>query len=205
MATTDLSRDATNFRKHYSGTLMQQGRVLTDDDFNEAARLDAEDDRNVCLNTIGPMGSPDRGFQISNVSITGDVADFSIDRGVLFVGGLRLEMDDPETYHNQKDWIRQTDTDKYKVTLKEFQKVSQRRYDLVYIEAWQQEVSAVEDNELFDVALGGPDTATRVRTMRRVRIAKDVGAPSCSEAWAKLKEQWAAEGTLGPDMELESG
>jgi len=45
MPNIDISRDATDLRKHYDRVQMQQGRVLTDDDFNEAERLDAEDAR----------------------------------------------------------------------------------------------------------------------------------------------------------------
>jgi len=41
MPNIDISRDATDLRKHYDRVQMQQGRVLTDDDFNEAERLDA--------------------------------------------------------------------------------------------------------------------------------------------------------------------
>ena len=39
MATVDLSRHATNFRKHLDSLRMKQGGILTDDDFNESERL----------------------------------------------------------------------------------------------------------------------------------------------------------------------
>ena len=39
MPNIDISRDATDLRKHYDRVQMQQGRVLTDDDFNEADAL----------------------------------------------------------------------------------------------------------------------------------------------------------------------
>ena len=57
MSTIDLSRDATDPRKRYAGVRMQQGRVLTDDDFNEAAVLDAEEMRRTRLDAIGAYGA----------------------------------------------------------------------------------------------------------------------------------------------------
>ena len=65
MPNIDISRDATDLRKHYDRVHMQQGRVLTDDDFNEAERLDAEDARRVRVDVIGPAGSPDDGFKLN--------------------------------------------------------------------------------------------------------------------------------------------
>ena len=41
MSSIDLSRQVDESLKHYAGVRMQQGRVLTDDDFNAAASLDA--------------------------------------------------------------------------------------------------------------------------------------------------------------------
>ena len=42
-----------------------------------------------------------------------------------------------------------------------------RRHELVYLLAAEQEVSAVEDPALADVALGGPDTMQRRRILQR--------------------------------------
>ena len=41
------------------------------------------------------------------------------------------------------------------------------RHELVYLMAAEQEVSAVEDPALADVALGGPDTMQRRRILQR--------------------------------------
>jgi hypothetical protein len=106
MPSYDLTRHATNFRKQYAGVRMQQGRILTDDDFNEHARLEAERERRTLTEVIGPAGTPDNGFAISNPSTTGGSLDFTIGAGTMYVGGLRLEMAEPETYLLQHDWLR---------------------------------------------------------------------------------------------------
>jgi hypothetical protein len=52
------------------------------------------------------------------------------------------------------------------------------RKDLVYLDAWIEPVTYIEDPELREVALGGPDTATRLRVRQRVRVAQGGGMPS---------------------------
>src|SRR5438093_13510839 len=101
MPNIDISRDATDLRKHYDRVQMQQGRVLTDDDFNEAERLDAEDARRVRADVIGPAGSPDDGFRLKNVA--GQVL---LSAGTFYVGGLRLELEHDEPFNLQKDWLQ---------------------------------------------------------------------------------------------------
>ena len=49
------------------------------------------------------------------------------------------------------------------------------RKDLVYLDAWQDAVTYVEDPEIREVALGGPDTSTRSRVRSRVRVMQGSG------------------------------
>src|SRR6266700_4070773 len=64
MSTPDISRFLRQPQKHYSGVRLQQGRVLTDADFNEAAYLGEAEQRSALLDLIGPKGSPDEGFSL---------------------------------------------------------------------------------------------------------------------------------------------
>jgi hypothetical protein len=190
MPTSDISRWSTDFRKRYDGVRLQQGRVLTDDDFNEAGRLDAEDERKTRVDVIGPTGSPDSGFLVQNPRATNGLVDFDILQGTLYLGGLRLRLDAPSTYLGQSDFLQ----------IDAVPAPAQERLDLVYIETWQQHVSAVEDNELFEVALGGPDTSTRLKTMQRVHIASGVGTENCHDAFAGVIS--GLTGTLNGELEL---
>lgn len=192
MATVDLSRHATNFRKHFDSLRVKQGGILTDDDFNESERLDQEDERRTRVDVIGPAGTPNGGFLIGNPSAAGGALDFTIGAGTMYLGGLRLEMEAPETYRTQRDWLR----------VPPIPVPAGPRTDLVYLEVWQQPVAAVEDRELFEVALGGPDTSYRIRTMRRITVAAGVGGQDCKTAWAALLGTWAGLGTLNAESEL---
>jgi len=198
MSTIDLSRLATDPRKHYAGVRMQQGRVLTDDDFNEAALLDAEDMRRTRVHAIGAYGTPDAGFLPKNFAVVGGRVDFTLSAGTLYLGGLRLEMNPEERYQLQKDWLNFEPAAQAPAPPAN----GQTRTDLVWIEAWQQPVTAVEDSELFEVALGGPDTGTRWRTMRRVHLAPGVQHTECADAWATVSGGFGALGEMNAEMEL---
>ncbi|MFO1302120.1 MAG: DUF6519 domain-containing protein [Burkholderiales bacterium] len=202
MSTVDLSRWATDFRKRYDSVRMQQGRVLTDDDFNEAERLDDEDMRRTRVDVIGATGSPDAGFSIDPTSFGKSPAGFPrfrLNAGTLYLGGLRLELFSPEWFEQQKDWLGFTPGDP---DAPPALAAGTTRADLVWIEAWRQATSAVEDNELFEMALGGPDTTQRVRIMRRVKVRPGVAASDCNGAWTAAVAAWAGSGTLAADMEL---
>lgn len=198
MATNDISRSSTDFRKHYKEVRAQQGRVFVDDDHNENERLHGEDERRSRVDIIGAAGSPDSGFLVSNPRATANRVDFDINAGTFYLGGLHLEMDQLEFLQVQSDWL-QLSVPSLPVAPR-----SGNNFYLIYLEAWLQPVSAVEDAELFEVALGGPDTGTRMRLMRRVHI-EPVAAPSdCHKAWESLTAQWKASGlgTLSEENEI---
>jgi hypothetical protein len=48
----------------------------------------------------------------------------------------------------------------------------QVRKDTVYLDAWTEAVTYIDDPEIREIALGGPDTATRLRVRHRVRVAQ---------------------------------
>ena len=91
MATIDLSRSATEFRKHFTSVRAQMGRVFTDDDHNDNERLHGEDERRSRVHIIGPAGSPDDGFLIQNPVVTNGKINFDITPGSFYLGGNRLD------------------------------------------------------------------------------------------------------------------
>ncbi len=60
---------------------------------------------------------------------------------------------------------------------------------LAYLDAWDRHITAVEDDDIREKALGGPDTATRVKTEWRVKLMPcELENISCREASLKLKD-----------------
>jgi hypothetical protein len=194
MPTSDFSRLSTEFRKRYDGVRLQQGRVLTDDDFNEAGRLEREDQRQTRLDVIGATGSPDDGFLIGSPVIVNSRIDFDLAAGSLYLGGLRLNLTSPTTYLAQSDFLQ----------IPVVPAPVAPRIDLVYIEAFQQHVSATEDDELFEKALAGPDTSTRLKTMQRIHVAPGAATDDCVAAFWQVMAGMAGQGTLNADRELVS-
>lgn len=194
MATNDISRSAFYLEKDYADLSMQQGRVLTDDDYNEGRQIARELQRRTGVDLIGSCGSPDEGFSVVANSATADDntwIDFYIHEGTFYIGGLRLELlRENESFQLQKNWLQHE---------KELTSIDATH--LVYLEVWQQPVSAVEDSELFEAALGGPDTATRLRTIWRVKL-ETVTKKDCAEAWGELLGNWkkATPGEVGGEL-----
>jgi hypothetical protein len=201
MTTQDITRHLLQPGKHYSAARMQQGRSILDSDWNEDAMIEAEDLRATLAELTGGHGSPNMGFSISEVKTIrqGLTLSFLIAPGSMYVGGLRVELEQPEQFFDQADWLRWAmipDNDLPKGD--EAEDLDDLpggvRDDLVYLHVWEQTVSMVEDGELRERALGGPDTTTRVRRMRRVEVLSDVGSEKVDEAFAVLVGELEGEG-----------
>jgi hypothetical protein len=197
MGTQDISRSAFDPHKHYHSVRMQMGRVIVDDDWNENERIVGEDLRRSRVAIIGPAGSSDSGFRVSNVRSgpAGEI-DFDLEAGSFYLGGLRLELSENQTFLGQKDLLQGQGRSTAQAG----------RVDMVALLGYMQPVCAVEDSELFEVALGGPDTSTRMRVMQRALFFEDVDKLTCDEAWTAVLERFAqlGFGVLNGEHELAS-
>ncbi|HEX4666406.1 MAG TPA: DUF6519 domain-containing protein [Chthoniobacterales bacterium] len=175
---SDISRQRFNPTNDFQNVLMQQGRVQLDADWNEWNEILDRRWRSETIDIIGrcvvPLETPE-GFEIQ---LSGGA--MTIGRGRIYVHGLQaenhgagdLEFDEilaesrgvkPLPYEAQPYYPNPTP----------FPKTGGPH--LVYIEVWEREVTAVEDPELREVALGGPDTTTRLQTAWQVRVLENVG------------------------------
>jgi hypothetical protein len=181
----DRARVSYDPTRQWRGTVAQQGRVTVEADLNETQAIAAERDRLTTLDVVGPAGSPDGGYAISAVpagatspAIPGDL---EIGAGTLYLGGERLELDATVLYSAQPDWLDYS-TDPLWVAP---EVPSGSGLELVYLLAAEQEVSAVEDPALADVALGGPDTMGRDRILQHF-VRTPASADACGTAWQGL-------------------
>jgi hypothetical protein len=200
MPSKDISRHLFQPRKRYAGVRMQQGRVILDSDWNESEGIDDEDARRALVDIIGPRGTSNDGFRIRDVTYNGGPSyDFTFDAGSYYVGGLRVDADDEGTFLGQDDWVR-IEADPARLPrwpeVDELQDQDGVRNDLVYLHVWEQPVSAVEDSELVERALGGPDTSVRMRRMRRVEVLPSLSSTDCTGGFAELADQVA--GSIAP-------
>lgn len=191
---SDRARVSYDPSRKWRGLVAQQGRVTLEADFNEAAEIASEAQRGAVADMVGPCGTPDGGYAVTAIPATGGPSgsipgDLSIGEGVLYVGGERLELVSAVTYSAQPDWLDDDSDPLWQAPAVPTGGAG----ELVYLLAREQEVSAVEDPALSDVALGGPDTMQRRRILQRfVRTA--TAATSCAGAWKELEATWASEG-----------
>jgi hypothetical protein len=218
----DFTRDTYNPLKHFSRVLMQQGRVQLDADWNEQGSILLHYLRALAADLIGPFGGPEHAFEVFNVitqtkpANAGELqlseeetkrltdagmlddkgkvrdGDFLIGSGHYYVDGLLCENEDYVRYAGQADLPA---TEVMKVDL-----------FLAYLEVWERHITYLEDESFRDlagesfagireVALGGPDTASRAKLVWQVKTWASKGnadkPPSKLESGA-INENWKA-------------
>lgn len=211
---SDRARNTFDRTKQYRRLIAQQGRVELEADKNESAEIATETLRLETIDMIGPYGVPSdpvtdtkgTGYQIAPLGPQAKRAaaaarDFRILPGTIYLGGWRIEQENQGlTYEGQasNEWLEPHAVEAavdVRTTL-----------ESVVLHVSEHEVSAVEDSTLREVALGGPDTAQRMRLTRHVgRFA--VSKPSCDGAFAQVVELMAQRGFSfdKSTMALESG
>jgi hypothetical protein len=147
---TQISKDSYNPDQRYSGVYQQQGRMLTDADWNESVDLLRGALAAALQNVIG-SGSP----RVGAVQINDDR---SIRPGDLYVEGRRAELPGSGALQAsaQSDLPGCPDlpaTGSYRV----------------YADVWNRTVTALEDAGLRDAGLYGADTCTRTQTMVQIK------------------------------------
>ncbi|MDQ3803852.1 MAG: DUF6519 domain-containing protein [Acidobacteriota bacterium] len=175
----DFSRDSFDARKRYTRVLMQQGRVQLDADWNEQADTVLHLLRTLAADIFGAHGGPatDLGFRVvekPHPSRAAEIVDLLIGPGHYYVAGILCENDrDPDprpgdgvTYYEQPYFPLSTQQlkDRFKIpdpAVAPF---------IVYLDVWERLVTSIEDPSLREVALGGPDTATRTQVVWQVRL-----------------------------------
>src|SRR4029077_17642098 len=206
---SDRSRSTDRPLHGITGIVAQQGRVIVDRDIDALQGLTADRIAADALDFVGPCGTPDDGLRISlpvgsppsppfwsppgeqqgsPPQAPGGHGDFLSAPGTMYVGGERVTFPREQngksvtySYLDQPDWPAPP------------LPAAETQYELVYLELTELEVGAVEDPDLLEVALGGPDTTQRLKLLRRVRRMK-VAAASCTAAWDEAVKTWAAAG-----------
>jgi hypothetical protein len=193
---SDKARRSYDPARMYRSVVSQQGRVTLEADANEAEEIRAEESRAELIDIVGPAGVPGDGFKIAVPADTLRPFDFLIGQGSFYVGGLRVvNPDGKATYLRQQEteWID------YPARRPGDEPAGAPLTELVYLTLAEQEVSAVEDEALREVALGGPDTATRLRLLQRVQRLR-VDGSTCRVAFAQvLKNVYGTTADFDPE------
>jgi hypothetical protein len=168
----DFTRLTFDNTRHYRNVRRQQGRVDVDADWNEQSDITSHRIEIEAKDVIGACGVPrhDAGFAIldpASLPAPQPVlkpGDFLISAGRAYVNGILCVNESVVSYSAQPD-RRAPPLD------------AAGRY-IVYLDVWLRHIMALDDAAIRETALGGPDTATRVKTVWQLRAlqAGDLGA-----------------------------
>lgn len=179
---SDNSRVTFDARKHFSGVRLQQGRVQIDADANEQSDIVNHRIETEAGDVIGLCGAPlhnpafhivgdldglsaeERALLGNTRPLTGTakiptgfaLPDFLISAGRYYVDGILCENEDLISYLTQPD-------------LPHAPRIDEPGLYVVYLDVWQRLLTALDDPSIREVALGGPDTATRTKTVWQVK------------------------------------
>jgi len=173
----DITRDTLDARKHFARVLWQQGRVALDADSNEQTAILLHYIRTMAMDLMGRHGGPrgeNEGFLISDAPH----GDFLISAGHYYVDGILCENEmlvegtglatEPETatYLKQPNYPQPPPTPPSGTSL-------------FYLDVWERPISYFCDASIREVALGGPDTATRTKVVWQVKFVE--GVSTCEQ------------------------
>lgn len=189
----DFTRVTFKPENHYSGVRMQQGRVQLDADFNEYVDIQAHQVHTAHGDMVGlcggPQGRDSEGKPLAGFKIEiKKGSELRVAKGRYYVDGVLCEKEETKSITDQPDLPADTLID---VVSPSTASMEEGIY-LAYLDVWQRHLTALEDDAIRDVALGGPDTTTRTRTVWQVKLMhvpdREKGPINCAvepEAWEK--------------------
>jgi hypothetical protein len=167
----DFTRMTFDPTKHYSRVLEQQGRVQVDSDFNEMNEIHRYFLRRLAADLIGPHGGPGDSFKIgfpgaSEVTPKG----LRLSGGHYYVDGILCESYGDSSVLGPEGFAIPGDD-----------KLEKDGSYFLYLDVWERHVTDIEDEDpdkigIREVALRGPDTATRSQIVWQVRCRKAADA-----------------------------
>jgi hypothetical protein len=196
----DVTRDTFDQHKHFSRVLMQQGRVQLDSDFNEQTAIVLHYMRTLAADIIGPHGGPrvqpaaaphPESFGITlQPAGDGNLADLIIGPGRYYVDGIPCENDPKQYGESNEIGLRYSEQPNYPLSPRNA-RLPDPPY-LVYLDVWERHKTALEDPEICEKALGGPDTAARAEVVWQVKVTSEMpeGTSSFPTDKASVEDVW---------------
>jgi hypothetical protein len=161
----DYSRFTDKPRKRFSGVRMQQGRVQLDADWNEEIDILKRRWEIQAVDTFGRAAVPKKttpnGFKITSLS------PLAVGAGRMYVDGLLAERLATDPQHNSNLALSPQPVPP-----------AAGKQAVIYLDIWEREVTYIEDPDLLEPALGGPDTTTRTQVVWQVKV-KEVASAAC--------------------------
>jgi hypothetical protein len=175
----DVTRDTFDRRHLFSRVIMQQGRVFLDADWNEQTSILLHYLRTLAMDVVGPHAGPGDGFQIDATDENGTALakGFGLRPGRYYVDGFICE--------NPAFRIYGDDAARPVIGV-DGEPCAGAGTFIAYLDVWERHVTALAMPEIAEVALNGPDTATRAQVLWEVRaLVPQAGDPVNTKAAAE--------------------
>lgn len=156
---TQISRDGFRADRRYSGVYQQQGRMITDRDWNELVDTLKSMLASSLSEVVGIGGPREGALRLSKSSPS---APLRLIPGIAYVNGLRGAVVSTVPFGSDCGFDQQVD---YPAA----PPLPSGSY-LIYLDLWERPVTALEDAGLRDPALHGADTTTRTQVMAQVKF-----------------------------------
>ncbi len=170
----------------YLSVLKQQGRVDLDSDWNEQAEIWNERQRQLTCNILGYLAVPlcpneitpdnSSALRIDKFSRgPGGIIDFSIGRGIAYIGGYPCLFENDMMFRAQPDYPEPEIPDGTGSIL-------------VYAEVWNKTINYIDDETIREPALGGPDTCLRKKLVAQVKsryVPDDINTPGKADEYVR--------------------
>lgn len=184
---TQLSKASFTPSKRYSSVYQQQGRPLTDADWNELSDIVKERLNDVLRDIIGNGTPQNRGI------VTDDGT--KLKWGYVYVDGIVAQVrPTPNVVTEELEYDKQADfPNPPNLPAGDYQ---------LYLDVWDRTIISLEDEQLRDPGLHGADTCTRTQTMAQVKWAP---LNTGDDPNPENPEQNPPKGTALLTLELRSG
>lgn len=182
----DISRESFAPQKNFVAVRSQQGRIITDADWNEQAAIQNHLRVSLARDSVSPTpggaaAAPAHrpGFAIAPQLNPAGEADLEISAGSAYINGRLVENFGAAFFSEQRDLPGATlpDTD---------------GVYLAYLDVWERGVGFREHPEIREIALGDvPDSSARTQLVRQVRLLSITGGDNADAAtippeWSQL-------------------
>lgn len=187
----DFTRNTFDPARQFTRVLMQQGRVQLDADWNEQGAILLHYLQALAADLIGPHAGPQGnvGFQITPVERGGTIADLQIGNGRYYVDGRLCE--NPARYDEEGNVIPVAYYEQANYPLDRAEDPLPDLPFLVYLDVWERLITAVENDAIREVALGGADTAVRAQLVWQVKVSHEApNDPTNDQEWRAFTERW---------------
>lgn len=175
----DFSRRTHDPRKHYSAVMQEQGRLLTDADLAEEHSILSGAHERAAADLIGGCGGPlgAAGFAVTSP----DGIRLALSEGRYYAGGRLFTNEEAVDYTKQPD----------RFAANILWPPPPGRYAIV-LDVWRRLITALDDPSIREVALGGPTTAVREKTVWQARHRAVPANWSCTDELPAVPETTGA-------------